>query len=174
MFKTTTKASLLNRELTPVEQQMSDYYDNVCSLPESMKGTMPFHHNTKAVVKLYDDWLGKLFGKVAVDYTTIEGKHYYRFTLSVLNRKHSFVLVPFSAYMKAQMIITLQRAGIYEHIVSEDNTSTIYIPTWARRAVYEECRAICKEHQAEVDGHVSMMETFAKDTDSTDAKPVMH
>ena len=112
MFKTTTKASLLNRDFTPSEQQMSDYYDKVCSLPDNMQGCLPFMHNSSFITALYDNYLGKLFGSVTVDHTNYEGKDYYRITLRVLNRKHWFVLVPFSAYMKGQVIATMQRIGI--------------------------------------------------------------
>ena len=173
MFKTTTKASLLNRDFTPSEQQMSDYYDKVCSLPDNMQGCLPFMHNSSFITALYDNYLGKLFGSVTVDHTNYEGKDYYRITLRVLNRKHWFVLVPFSAYMKGQVIATMQRMGIMEHMVYEGNT-TIYLPTWARRKVFEACRSIYKEHKAEVDGHVAMMESFMPKEDSAEAKPVMH
>jgi hypothetical protein len=173
MLKTTTKASLLDRELTPKEQRMSDYYDKVCGVPDSMKGTLPFSHDNYIITKLYDDWLGPLFGKVQVDYTEIEGKHYYRVALRVLNRKHWFVLVPFSAYMKANVIGTMQRMGIMEHMVYEGIT-TIYIPTWARRAVYEECRTIYKIHRAEIDGHVAMMDSLNSDEDGKDVSATLH
>lgn len=173
MMKTTTKASLLDRELAPHEQLMSNYYEQVCSLPAKMESTLPFGHESNIITRLYDDVLGRLFGRVSVDHTNVEGKDYYRLTLRVLNRKHSFILNPLAAYMQANVIMTLQRMQIMEHMLYE-GVNTIYVPTWARRGVYEACRQIYKDHRAEVDGHVAMLESFKQPEGEDNVSPALH
>lgn len=163
MLKSTTSAKKALENPSNEEVAASDYYEDACGLPANMTTTLP---SMGFMQWLFDGWLGKVFGKVLVDYVEQEGKHYYRLTLKVLLRKHSFVLVPLSAYMHANAIGTLQRMGLIDHMVVEgERTGSVYIPVWSRRKVYEECKKIAQTHEAEVKGHLSMISTLQQTHD---------
>lgn len=151
-------------EVAPKEQQAVSWFDEQTKLPSVLKNTLPFGFDSALVHWLWDGVLARINHKVVVEKAVIEGKPFYRFTLSCMFRKHTFYLTPLNAYMQANALRVLNGMGLAQDIsVEPSDDGTIYLPRWAHKDVFKACVSIVNDNKDVLEKQVAFLHTLMSD-----------
>ena len=154
MIKATTQPSAAESQYANIAK----WYEEQCAVPSDMQSTLPWGLNN-AIVNFVADNLFALFYKgVEMQHTTVNGKDYYRISVSCLIRKHHIVLTPFAAYMYAKAIGSLMKMGMRDDfLIESESAGATFIPRWAWKNVYNACAEIVETHKEDVKNQAAFM-----------------